>query len=277
MKKLLIAVIALSGALACFAQDSTVTEPADTIRVGGMIIIKKKGKDDERKHDREVRISNHSKRKTSNISTNWWIVDIGFANLNDHTDYAAAQSSGFLGSGFGKDQFKLKTVKSVNVNIWMFMQRMNLIKHVVNLKYGLGVELNNYHFDEDMVRFSKNPTHIFLDPALAGGVKKNKLSADYITVPMMLNFNFSPGRKKGFGLSAGVSAGYLYSARQKIKDNDKKTKLHDDFDLSKWKLSYIGELNLGPVRLYGSYAFKNMWDKGLDQTPYNVGIRLSNW
>ena len=68
-----------------------------------------------------------------------------------------------------------------------------------------------------------------------------------------------------------------YSARQKIKNNSNKDKLHDDFDLEKWKLSYIGELNMGPVRLYGSYAMKSMWDKGLDQTPYNVGIRLSNW
>jgi hypothetical protein len=39
----------------------------------------------------------------------------------------------------------------------------------------------------------------------------------------------------------------------------------------------VGELNLGPVKLYGSYAMDNMWDKGLDQTPYTVGLRLSNW
>jgi hypothetical protein len=97
-------------------------------------------------------------------------------------------------------------------------------------------------------------------------------------VPMMINFNFTPGRRKGFGLSAGISAGYLYSSRQKIKDKDgNKTKFHDDFDLERWKLSWIGELNMGPIRLYGSYAFKSMWTKGLDQTPYNFGIRLSNW
>jgi hypothetical protein len=90
---------------------------------------------------------------------------------------------------------------------------------------------------------------------------------------LMLNVNFTPGRNKGFGFSGGMSAGYLYSARQKIN----KSKLHGDFNLEKWKLSYIGELNLGVVKLYGSYAMKNMWDKGLDQTPYNVGIRLSSW
>ena len=276
MKRLLLAMIALSGAMFGMAQDSTAKDKADTIKVGGMIIIKDhKGNDGEKKKT-DITISNRHKKKSSNVSTNWWIVDIGFANLKDETNYAQALSSGFVGQGVGKDQLDLRTGKSVNVNVWMFMQKLNMIKHVVNLKYGLGLELNNYRFDDETIRFSKNPTTISLDQSLKDA-GKNKLAADYITVPMMLNFNFTPGNNKGFGFSAGVSAGYLYSSRQKIKVGGDKKKLHDDFDLEKWKLSYIGELNLGPVRLYGSYAMNNMWDKGLDQTPYNVGIRLSHW
>ena len=275
MKRVLLALIALSGAITGMAQDSTGKDKADTIRVGGMIIIKDH-KDDTAKRNRNITISNHKKQKSSNLSTNWWIVDIGFANLKDETNYAQARSSGFVSSDVGKDQLDLKTGKSVNVNVWFFMQKLNVVKHVVNLKYGLGLELNNYRFDNEMIRFSKNPTKITLDNDLKD-VKKNKLAADYITVPFMVNFNLTPRQKKGFGFSAGVSAGMLYSARQKIKDNGNKDKLHDDFDLEKWKLSYIGELNLGPVRLYGSYARNNMWEKGLDQTPYNVGIRLSHW
>jgi hypothetical protein len=275
MKKLLLAIIAFSGAMTCFAQDSTVTDKADTIRIGGMVIIKKAGKNEGGKDNSNVSITRASRRKSSNVSTNWWIVDLGFANLNDKTNYSSAEAMAFA-PGFDKDKLELKTTKSVNVNVWFFMQKLNMVKHVVNLKYGLGLELKNYRFDNEQVRLTKNPTTITIDPALAG-VKKNKLAADYITVPMMLNLNFTPGRNKGFGVSGGVSAGYLYSARQKIKNNDNKSKVHDDFELRKWKLSYIGELNLGPVKLYGSYALKSMWEKGLDQTPYNVGIRLSSW
>jgi len=277
MKRLLLALIAFSGAMTCLAQDTTVRSKSDTIRIGGMIIIKDKDKNDtSESKNRNITISNHRKRKSSNISTNWWIVDLGFANLKDETNYPAAIASGFVDNSIGKDQLDLRTNKSINVNIWMFMQKLNMIKHVVNLKYGLGLELNNYRFDNEQVRFSKNPTHITIDQNLQDA-EKNKLAVDYITVPFMLNFNFTPGRNKGFGFSAGVSAGFLYDARQKIVDNGKKSKLHDDFDLEKWKLSYIGELNLGPVRLYGSYAMNNMWEKGLNQTPYNVGIRLSSW
>jgi hypothetical protein len=117
-----------------------------------------------------------------------------------------------------------------------------------------------------------------LDATPGRTYSKNKLAADYLTVPMMVNFNFTPKRKNGFGFSAGVSLGYLYSARNKtITSDEKKQKAKDDFSLEKWKFSYIAELSLGPVRLYGSYAFKNMYERGLDITPYNFGFRLSRF
>ena len=283
MNKIVLALCALGLSLSSLAQtdstgkDTTGMNKRDTIRVGGITIIKYPGSDTG-KNKTQVILSRERNRykKPSNVSTNWWVVDLGFANINDNSNYIAATTSGFVAPGVGADQFELRTGKSVNVNIWLFWQRLNLIKHVVNLKYGLGVELNNYRFDDERVRFAKNPTRISLDPTLQG-VKKNKLAADYVTVPVMLNFNFRPGYKNAFGFSGGISAGYLYSARQKIKEGDDKDKLNNDFDLERWKLSYIGEISLGIVRLYGSYAINNMWDRGLNQRPYNVGIRLSRW
>ena len=275
MNRILLAIIASGITLSSYAQvDSTEAQKTDTIRVGSMIIIKKQGKDEN--NNKEIVISNRSHRHSnSNVSTNWGIVDLGFSNWNDQTNYSSAEAMAFA-PGFNKDALELNTTKSINVNIWFFMQRLNMVSHVLNLKYGLGLELNNYRFDDKRVHLQKNPTQIMLDPDYAT-LKKNKLAADYITVPMMLNVNLTPGRNKGFGFSGGVSAGFLYSSRQKTKGSDGKHKVHDDYDLRKWKLSYIGELNLGPVKLYGTYAMKSMWEKGLDQTPYNVGIRLSNW
>lgn len=273
MKAFLLAAMALACTTLCIAQtDSTKKEKVDTIKVGGMIIIKKSDGKTDTGRGRTFTISRSHKKR--NISTNWWIVDLGFANYNDQTAYGSAATQAFA-PGSTDETFKLRNGKSINVNIWLLMQRVNLIKNVVNLKYGLGVELNNYRFDDERLRFQKNPTRIFIDPAQ--GVEKNKLAADYATVPAMLNFNLTPKRNKGYGFSVGVSAGYLYSSRQKIKIDDDKTKLRDDFDLKPWKLSYIGELNLGTLRFYGSYAMNNMWNKGLDQTPYNFGIRFSNW
>lgn len=259
-------------------QDSTKKAEADTIKIGGMVIIKKGDRSDST--HRNITISNNKKRKNPNVRTNWWVIDLGFANFNDQTNYEGSRASGFIAPNIGEDNFDLRTGKSVNVNIWVFQQRLNLIKHVVNLKYGIGTELNNYRFDDTRVQLIKRPTatehNIVLNEEWKD-LKKNKLAADYLTVPMMLNFNFTPGRDKGFGFSAGMSAGYLYSARQKIKDNDEKDKMHGNFELRKWKVSYVGELTLGPVKLYGSHALRSMWEKGLDQTPYNVGVRFSGF
>ena len=98
-----------------------------------------------------------------------------------------------------------------------------------------------------------------------------------MTRSCLLNINFTPNRKSGFGISGGVSAGYMYSARFKTKVDGDKNKVRSDFDLERFKLSYIGELTLGPVKLYGSYAMNNMWDKSLDMTPYTLGFRFSNF
>src|SRR5260221_5927486 len=190
MKRIFTLCIVLCTVLTGFAQTDTTGKQSDTIKVGTMIIIRKPGNNNsESKRDKHIIISNNNRHyKPSNISTNWIILDLGFANYNDKTNYADAVSSGFTGSGMDKDNFKLRTIKSVNVNIWFFMQRLNLIQHVVNLKYGLGLELNNYRYDDKEIRFHKNPTYIDLDNSL-DNAKKNKLAADYITVPLMLNFN----------------------------------------------------------------------------------------
>lgn len=273
MKQIGMLLCGLALTLSSFAQtDSTKTESADTVKVGGMIIIRK-GSPGEKGQEGQITVRTGQRRSNAKVATNWWIVDLGFANFSDNTNYAAADAQAFA-PDFQKDNMELRTGKSVNVNLWFFMQRIKLIKDVVGLKYGLGLELNNYRFDDERVFLEENPTKIILNDDLRG-YRKNKLAVDYVTVPLMLNFNLSPRRNKGFGFAGGVSGGYLYSARQKFKNDGDIDKNHDNYDLRKFKLSYIGELNLGPVKLYGSVATKSMWERGLDQTPFNVGVRLS--
>lgn len=276
MKRILTLGIMLCATVMVFAQQDTTGKQSnqpDTIKVGGMIIVRKDGGHNEIYNQKHDHYSGSHRYNASNLTTNWVIFDIGFSNYNDKTNYSSPEAQSFAPSST-KDNFNLKTWQSRNINIWFFMQRLNLVQHVVNLKYGFGLELNNYFFDDQRVHITKNPTLILIDTAYAH-LDKNKLAADYLTVPLMLNFNFTPHEERGFGLSVGMSAGFLYSSRQKIKDNGDVSKTHGSFDLDDWKLSYIGELLLGPVKLYGSYATKSMWGKGLDQTPYTVGIRLS--
>jgi hypothetical protein len=274
MKRICMVLTGICFALTSLAQTDSTEKESDTIRIGNMVIVKD-GKSTDDSDTDEVTIKRRRSYKPSNLSTNWWIVDLGISQIHDNTNYAQAIANGYLPAGANEDWFDLRNGKSINVNIWAFMQRLNIIKHVVNLKYGMGIELNNYRYTEN-IRYNKTKNPLVNMDNI--DFKKNKLAADYVTVPMMLNFNFTPNRRHGFGFSAGASVGYLYSSRQKtVSSEHGKQKEREDFDLRKWKVSYIGEVSLGPVRLYGSYATQSMFKNALDHTPYNVGIRLSNW
>ena len=95
----------------------------------------------------------------------------------------------------------------------------------------------------------------------------------------MVNFITNPANaKKGLSISMGLSVGYLYGVRNKQKSDERgKEKNRGDYDLERFKLSYIAEMGLGPVRLYGSYSPNSIFSKGLVMKPYTIGIRLSNW
>jgi len=265
-----------------FAQeDSTKTNESqpDTIRVGGIIIIKK---GDGKSTDYNVtnNYSYHHYNKKSNITTNWMVVDFGFAGFDDKTNYNSAEAQAFLQNPNGlplqSGDFSYKGTKISNFSLWFFMQRLNLYKHVINLKYGFGIENNNYYYKNPITYVEGITPQVKRDTVI---FSKNKIAADFFTAPIMININATPNaRYGGFQFSFGMSAGYLYSARQKqISDERGKQKNKTDFNLERWKLAYIGEVGLGLVRIYGTYAWTPIHQYGVDQHPFTVGLRFSSW
>jgi len=269
--------------------DTTIPpgKEADSIRVGNMIIVTngEKSKDQETA-DRE-RWNEKKPRRRSNVNTNWIILDVGFANYADKTNYG--NTGGYLYSRLGAaplgaNDFDLNVGKSIDINIWLFMQRLNLVSHYLHLKYGLGVELNNYRYNSQVSYLKDNPFVAGVTPApvvIRDSVtfSKNKLAADYVTVPFMLNYTTNPNNQnRGFSISVGVSAGYLYSSRNKqVSEPRGKQVNNGGFELEQFKFSYVGEIGLGPVRLYGSYSPNSFYKRGLDMRPYTLGVRFSNW
>ncbi|RTL55648.1 MAG: hypothetical protein EKK39_02265 [Sphingobacteriales bacterium] len=273
-------------------QADSILIKSDTIQVGNFVIIQK-NKNNRTPQEQATARRNKvvsinfdtdrpiNKKRNDNVATNWGILDLGFANLNDNTNYTTAQSAGYLttvnGNPVTKNSFNLNARKSSNVNIWFFMQKLNVTKHVVNLKYGLGLEMYNLRFDNN-ISFRNTPQPMVLNDSIP--FTKNKLYVGYLTVPFMVNFNLTPSKDNGLSFSAGVSAGYLINSRNKqISGERGKQKYRGDFNLQPWRVAAIGELGIGPIRLYGSYSLNNLYKEstGLDQIPYAVGIRFSRF
>jgi hypothetical protein len=219
------------------------------------------------------------KKKPKKVSTNWFVYDIGFAGYNDNTNYATSAAQAFVKPAgsvpASKGDFALKSSRVSNFNLWFFMQRVSIIESVLNLKYGLGIESNNYFFKTGITYV--DDINVYTTRGSMNELSKNKLVANYLTVPVMLNINTNPTKgKRGFQFSAGVSGGYLSSARQKQKGPGGTDKTKSNFNLEQFKLSYVAELGLGPVKLYGSVASNPMHQYGLEQVPYTLGLRFSN-
>ena len=290
MKRLVCVVAVMLIAGVSFAQTDSSAKSSDTVKVGNFIIIKKNknsstpveysSKNNERSV--EYKVERRSRRR-SNVSTNWFIFDLGFANYRDETNYTSAQAGGYLKTlrpadgPVDQNSTTLNTGKSSNVNIWFFMQKLNVAKHVLNLKYGLGLEMYNFRYDS-RISFRKDPVAYAFNDSIS--FSKNKLYVAYLTVPLMVNINTTPDSRRGLSFSAGVSAGYRIDSRNKqISSERGKQKISGDFNFEPFRLAAIGEIGLGPVRLYGSYSLNRLQKEvtRVEQYPYAVGIRFSNW
>jgi hypothetical protein len=256
----------------------------DTIEMGGLTIIRD-NLDTIIENPRKGILKKFGTHVSPrNVKTEWGLFDIGFSNFVDNTQFASTSAQAYAPGG-NSSWFEIKPYKSPNVNIWIVMQQFNLIDHFINFKYGVGLEFNNYRYSHP-IRYDANPAATENAPVVsidakaiaeppARIYKKDKLAVNYITIPLMLNFNFTPQRLYNFELSTGISVGYLFASRNKtITSDEGKLKAKDDFDLRHWKLSYIADLTLGVITVYSSYAFKGMYKRGLDMTPYNFGIRI---
>src|SRR5688572_16547159 len=109
MKRIIILLTGITMGISGIAQTDSTTKTPDTIKIGTMIIVKTPG--DEPGDKEKTRVYHRNEYKPSAITTNWLVLDLGFANYDDNTNYAASFASGFTGDGVGKDQMKLRTGK----------------------------------------------------------------------------------------------------------------------------------------------------------------------
>jgi hypothetical protein len=273
------------------SKDTFLTVNDDTVKLGRLHIIK--SQDSDHKKDWESMLEegdfgntkitiNRAPKKLKNIETNWWIFDLGFANFIDKSPnlmWLAANPNALpYGPVMSPENFSLNNRKSTNVNIWVVTQKLNIYQHKINLKYGLGVEMFNFRFDKSISFREDITTNVKYDEV---SFTKNKLLVKYLTVPVQFNFSPNPTNKKAFYASIGMSAGYLWNAKNKqISGERGKEKFRGNFNLNDWRFATIGELGVGAVRLYGSFANNNLFNKNqsfIDMQPFAVGLRFSKF
>ncbi|MCY1634638.1 outer membrane beta-barrel protein [Marinifilum sp. D737] len=185
-------------------------------------------------------------------------------------------------TGYSYDFMELDMAKSIAVNLNFLQYDISLQKerNTIGLVTGLGLEWNNYRFDNDITLQKVNGVIQPLDLSVAHpdwNIKKTKLTTLYLTVPLLMEFQIPVKyKKRRIHMSAGVVGGLRLGSHTKIKHGGDKDKDHDDFKLKTLRYAAHARIGYRSLNFFATYGLTELFEngKGPDLTPFTVGITL---
>lgn len=206
------------------------------------------------------------------LQADYLVFDLGFNNYlnNGSTD---------LPDGY--DFLELRTGKSVNTKLTLVKVGVGLFDHHVSILSGLGIDWNNYRFNNNTVLTSSGADTLSTQ-TFSDGYKKYKLLTQYGFIPLELRFDTKPENgSESFHFAVGGRFGYLIHAHTKVKMGDgDKNKDFDDFNLRQYKLGGVVRMGIGNhISLYANYDLTNLFqdDVGTDLNPVALGVTINGF
>lgn len=171
-------------------------------------------------------------------------------------------------TGYAYDFMELDMAKSIAVNLNLLQYDISLQKerNTIGMVTGLGLEWNNYRFDNDITLQKVNGVvqPLELDPNW--DVKKTKLTTLYLTVPLLMEFQIPVKyKKRRVHMSAGVIGGVRLGSHTKVKHNGDKDKDHDDFKLKTLRYAAHARIGYRSLNFFATYGLTELFESGKDQ------------
>jgi len=295
MKKasLLLIAILLLPVLTLIAQevDTLKTQTTDTTKVkfGNKIITVIEGEDDnidiniksDTGSDKDDVIDivdgdeckKDRKKKKSKFDGHWGGFEFGFNGLVDADNkFPAADHDA-----------SINMVRSWTFGLNLFQKSIPLIGENFGLVTGLGMQWKNYHFD-NKVNLIETEEGLQVEELTGVKIKKNRLQATYITIPLAFELQFPVGPKKsemflhagGYG-SFKIGSNYKTEWTENGKTFEDKTK--DNFYLNNFDYGVTARIGIEDLNLFANYSMSSLFadDNGLGfeaYSPVTVGIML---
>ena len=183
---------------------------------------------------------------------------------------------------FAPGSMELKMLGSRGINIY-YTYDIKLIGEKFSFSPGFGFGTTNYTFKDPVTLGYSGDTLVVKNVSSNyKGLKKSKLAANYLDIPLELRFR-SGADVNSFKIALGVKAGILVSSLTKVKYKDdgwKKLKNKEDFELEKFRYGVYGRVGYGAFHLFAYYSLSDLFQKnngpqGRSITPYMIGITLS--
>lgn len=141
---------------------------------------------------------------------------------------------------------------------------------------GLRYNLADYSFERDFQLIENQETFQAAVADVDKEIKRHRLHAHYVQIPLMLEFFSKPGEaSKSINLAIGYTHNLRFASNYKVKFEDKeKIKVKDDFNLNPSFGMIEARLGIAQFNIYVQYGLDALFvdGNGPAVTPINIGI-----
>lgn len=172
---------------------------------------------------------------------------------------------------------EVKGFRSRRVNI-MFLDEKPFGKGHVAFAWGLGFSSQNFHTNGRFQQSVIADSSFFVPIPDTVNYDLNKLSLNYIDLPLELRFRTDANAKgKRLKFSAGFKIGVLVNAHTKFDDGSTKTKEFHLRNIPDWHYGLSARLGFGHIGISYFYSLTKLFNKGegMEITPYSIGLSIT--
>ena len=154
-----------------------------------------------------------------------------------------------------RPDLKLNSAKSWMLGITPFSKSAELFTDHLRLSAGLGFQFESYAFDAS-IRLTDEP---ILEGVIDSvrNYRINTLNANYVTLPLVLQFNTKRNLEKAFHIAVGAVAGYRIGSNMTYKWSEdgrrQRERRRDDYALEAYRLSAIAQVGIGSSIFWVQY------------------------
>lgn len=238
-----------------------------------ILIIEKNGNTDVSISDRTMTEPDDDSKRKSPFKGNWRGLELGLNNyLNSSFSFTLDPEDDFM---------ELSTARSRNVNLNILQYDLGISGNNIGLVTGLGLEINNYRFSNNVSITKENSEIAQVDYGDRGiNLERSRLRTHYLTVPLLLEFQSNhPRRSQRAYFSAGVIGGLNIGSNTKVvyRDNTGKNrdKIRDDFYLVPFRYGLTLRTGYRSLNLYANYYPTSLFQKNKGPELFPVAIGFS--
>lgn len=224
----------------------------------------------ERRDNERTYQSNRSrrhKRYYKESEVDFISLDLGFTNYREGSTF---------GSEATIEELELQAFRPLGQwALHFFPTRASLIgRGIVNLETAISLDFNNYSFVSDITLLQDQDELTII--RTGDDFDRNKLSALYAQIPLLINFRSRKRNNRGVSLSVGGYFGLLWRSRTVQRIDDDRIRVKDSFNLNNERYGVTARLSFKWFRVYFNVNLSPLFEdgEGPEVSTFSTGINV---